>query len=183
MTPGIDADLAVRLQAVADRSELRDLVLTYCRACDRRDFALVRTLYHDDAIDDHGKMFRGSPDEFVKWLPGAMAQFEATVHSISNSLFAIEGASASGEHYTVAYHRSPAPDSREYVVGGRYLDRYEKRNGVWKFLHRSLVLDWAQVRPVDAAAYESFAAGAVLGTADANDPSYREAPLLRRLGP
>jgi hypothetical protein len=176
-----DARLPPALQAVVDKSVLQDLVLTYCRACDRRDFALVRTLYHDDAIDDHGRMFRGSPDEFVKWLPTAMGQFEATVHSITNSLFAIDGDRAEGEHYTVAYHRGHPPDAQEVIVGGRYLDRYEKRQGVWKFLHRSLVLDWAQVRAVDAAAYGSFAAGAVLGTIDANDPSYHELSLLKRL--
>jgi len=64
---------------------LSELVHSYCRACDRRDFALVRTLYHDDAIDDHGAMFRGSVDEYVAWLPGVMANFEATVHSITTT--------------------------------------------------------------------------------------------------
>ena len=57
------------MQEWLDRIALTDLVMRYCRACDRRDFAQVRTLYHDDAIDDHGAMFRGSPDEFVAWLP------------------------------------------------------------------------------------------------------------------
>ena len=42
------------LQTLLDKQALAELVYGYCRACDRRDFALVRTLYHDDAIDDHG---------------------------------------------------------------------------------------------------------------------------------
>ena len=42
------------LQTLIDKQALAELVHSYCRACDRRDFALVRTLYHDDAIDDHG---------------------------------------------------------------------------------------------------------------------------------
>jgi hypothetical protein len=28
------------------------------------------------------------------------------------------------------------------IAHGRYLDHYEKRGGIWKFLRRSLVLDW-----------------------------------------
>jgi hypothetical protein len=31
------------------------------------------------------------------------------------------------------------------VVGGRYLDKYEKRDDTWKLLARTIVTDWAQV--------------------------------------
>ena len=51
-----------------DHAALRDLVMRYCRGIDRRDFALVRACYHDDAIDDHGGMFHGSADDYVVWV-------------------------------------------------------------------------------------------------------------------
>ena len=168
------------LQMVIDKQALAELVYSYCRACDRRDFALLRTLYHDDAIDDHGAMFRGSADEYVAWLPGVMANFEATVHSISNALFVVRGDEAQGELYTHAYHRTPVPDAREILIGGRYLDRYARRAGRWKFLHRSLALDWVRVEPVDACAYGEFAAGAPRGRTDASDPSYLAMPFFSR---
>jgi ketosteroid isomerase-like protein len=160
------------LQTLIDKQALRDLVHTYCRACDRRDFALLRTLYHDDAVDDHGAMFRGSADEFIAWIPGVMANFEATVHSITNALFIVQGDEAQGELYTHAYHRTAAPDAREISIGGRYLDRYQRRQGTWRFLHRSLALDWCRLEPVDAQAYREFAAGAPRGRPDGTDPSY-----------
>ena len=56
------------LQELIDKQALQELVLSYCRACDRRDFVLLRTLYHDDAVDEHGAMFCGSADEYVAWL-------------------------------------------------------------------------------------------------------------------
>ncbi len=31
------------------------------------------------------------------------------------------------------------------LVGGRYFDKYERRDGAWKFLHRAIVTDWANV--------------------------------------
>jgi hypothetical protein len=167
------------LQTLLDKSALADLVLTYCRACDRRDFALVRTLYHDDAIDEHGYMFTGTPDEFVAWLPQAMSQFEATVHAVSNMLFKVNGDKAEGEIYTLAYHRTPGPNAQEIVIGGRYLDVYEKRGGVWKFFRRALACDYVENRTVDQAAYQQFAAGAPPGRADLSDPSYQKLTMFR----
>ena len=171
-----------RIQRVIDEQELRELVQTYCRGIDRQDFALVRTLYHDNAIDDHGDMFKGGPDDYVAWLPTIMANWDATVHSLSNMLFRIEGDTANGELYVVAYHRTHPPDAKEIVVGGRYLDRYEKRDGVWKFLHRSLAMDWCNVQDVKPDDYDTFAAGAVRGRHDPGDASYAELTLFGRVG-
>lgn len=168
-------------QAWIDRLQLQDLVMRYCRGCDRRDFALVRSLYHDDAIDDHGAMFKGGPDEFVAWLPQATAHWDLTRHSISNSLFVIDGDRAEGEHYVEAWHRTPAPDARMFIVLGRYLDRYEKRDGVWKFLHRSLVFDHGSIVPVDQESMNRMSKDAPNGRPDRSDPSFSY-PLLAGLG-
>lgn len=164
-------------QHISDQIALRDLLMRYCRGVDRRDFALVRSLYHDDAIDDHGTMFRGGPDAFVAWLPEAMAPWEATRHMIGNSLFVVEGDRAEGEHYVEAWHRTPAPDARDYIVHGRYLDRYEKRAGAWKFLHRSLVFDHGAIRAVDGEAQARLGGDAPHGRADRGDPSWSYALL------
>ena len=145
-------------------------------------FRAVRTLYHDDAIDDHGDMFKGGPDDYVAWLPTIMAMWDATVHSISNALYEVNGTNAEGELYVVAYHRTHEPQAKEIIVGGRYLDKYEKREGVWKFTRRSLAMDWCNVQDVNAKDYETFAAGAVRGRHDAGDPSYAELTLFGRVG-
>jgi len=136
------------LSDIADQFALQQLAWTYCHAIDRQDYALLRSLYHNDAIDDHGRMFRGGPDEYVAWLPSMMANWATTVHSITNMLFLVDGDSAEGELQTVAYHRTAATPTREIIAGGRYLDRYEKRDGVWRFFRRSLVLDWLEDRPL-----------------------------------
>jgi hypothetical protein len=171
------------LRQLLDKQALHELLCTYCRACDRRDYALVRSLYHDDAIDDHGAMFSGSADEFVAWLPSVLGLFEATAHSVANALFVVDGDRTEGESYAHAYHRTPPPDAREIVIGGRYLDRFERRDGQWKFLRRSLVLDWCQTTPVNPSAYGQFAAGAPHGLPDGRDPSYLALSLLGRKQP
>lgn len=165
-----------------DHLALVELVMLYCRGIDRRDFALVRSLYHDDAVDDHGTMFSGGPDAFVAWLPRAMAPWELTRHEISNSVVVVDGDRAEGEHLVRAWHRTHPPGRREVTVHGRYLDRYERRDGTWKFLHRSLVFDHGEVREVDEAAQAELGAEAPQGSSGPQDPSWSLA-LLALLGP
>ncbi len=175
--------MADALQQWLDKQALLELVVKYCRACDRRDYVLLRSLYHDDAVDDHGAMFCGGPDAYVAWLPGVLAQFEATVHTIANALFEVRADAAQGEIATVAYHRTHAPAAREITIGGRYLDHYARRGGVWKFARRGLALDWCRVTPVEESAYREFAAGAPRWRSDAADPSYLSLSFFTRETP
>lgn len=171
----------VDAQEAADIVALQQLVWTYCRAVDRRDLALLRSLYHDDAIDDHGTMFRGGPDDYVAWLPSMLARWEATLHMIANMVFVVDGDVAEGELVVIATHRTPPPDSRALTATGRYLDRYAKRDGIWRFLHRSLVLDWGDAAAISAASLRPPRPGTVVGRPDRDDPSYTALPMLARV--
>ncbi|MFV3307750.1 nuclear transport factor 2 family protein [Pseudomonas sp. NY15181] len=165
---------------MVDKFALQQLAWTYCHAIDRGDLRLLRSLYHDDAIDDHGPMFCGSPDEYVAWLPGMLANWEATSHVISNMLFLVDGNQAEGELAVLAYHRTPAPGSREIIARGRYLDRYEKREGVWRFLRRSLVLDSMEERATPAGSGPSLDEGIEKGRPDAGDACFTRLALFAR---
>lgn len=41
------------LMACADRAAIENVLGTYCRAIDRLDLELLRSVYHPDAVDDH----------------------------------------------------------------------------------------------------------------------------------
>jgi ketosteroid isomerase-like protein len=156
--------------------ELQRLAWLYCHAVDRGDMALLRSLYHDDAVDDHGGMFRGTADEYVAWLPKMLAGLEATRHTIDSMLFVVDGDRAQGELVNTAYHRV---GGREVVVGGRYLDSYARRDGVWRILHRSLVMDTFEDRPA-AEASGFIGKGVDWGTSDGTDPVYSRLDLFGR---
>jgi hypothetical protein len=65
------------------------------------------------------------------------------------------------------------------VVGGRYLDKYEKRDGAWKIIERTIVTDWAHVNdPSSVDLSHPITRDTLKGTADANDPSHRFFSLL-----
>lgn len=162
---------ALELTDLLDQQALRQLAHAYCHAVDRGDLALLRSLYHDDAIDDHGAMFCGTPDEYVAWLPRMLAGLAATRHEITGMLFLVDGDRAQGELVNTAYHRTKGDAPREIVVCGRYLDTYAKREGVWRIQHRSLVMDSFLDRPAQAA--EGFIGkGVPWGSPGTDDPVY-----------
>jgi hypothetical protein len=160
-----------------DTFALQRLVWTYCHGIDRRDFGLVRSLYHDDAIDDHGGMFCGSAEAFVAWLPTAMAAWSRTSHTLHNMLFLIDGDHAEGELACTAYHQS-LDGRREVIAHGRYLDQYRKRGGVWRFWRRALAADWLEERETAALDPAGVGDGVEAGAASAADPVYRRLPLF-----
>jgi hypothetical protein len=130
-----------------DRLALQELVYDYARAVDRRDFALLKSLYEEDAIDDHGVWFCGRASDFIEELERLLPTWECTMHCVTNSVFRIDGDRAEGEIYKIAYHRSLEPNQYEMVSGGRFLDRYRKRDGKWRFAHRMLVNDFEMQSP------------------------------------
>lgn len=170
---------AATVEESVDTVALQRLVASYCHGIDRRDFALVRSLYHDDAIDDHGAMFRGGPDEYVAWLPLMLATWSLTSHIIHHALFLIDGERAEGEVTVTAYHRT-ADGTREVIAHGRYLDQYARRDDVWRFYRRSLVLDWTEERAISPAAGTKAAAGIASGRPSGEDPCYQRLRLFAR---
>lgn len=165
---------------LAARLALEDLAGLYARAIDRRDMALLRMVYHPDAIDEHGIPYQGDVDGFVAAMPDLMSDFEVTQHQIHTKVFAIEGDRADGELYFTAYHRTMAVP-RHFIVLGRYLDNYANRDGAWKIARRRVVWDAVIMQDVSSQECEQLKALGEIG-AMADDCSYRSLPLLPRMG-
>jgi SnoaL-like domain len=172
-----------------DRQAIHDCLMTYCRGIDRLDRELLLSVYHPDAIDDHG-VFVGSPEEFADW---AIAMHTTThlshQHCIFNYTCDLDGDVAHTESYFmfVGLNRTGNPLA---MSGGRYIDRFEKRSGRWAIAARLCVRDWAPlsetpesldqatltVAPLDARTRDLMRSGAQ-SSRDRSDPSY-ERPLF-----
>lgn len=163
---------------VQDRLALQHLVSAYGHAIDRRDYALVRALYHDDAIDDHSPYYCGSATGYVEWLPTMMANWSATSHTMFSMVFVVDGESAEGVISARAWHRT-LDGARDFLAWGRYADRYEKRHGIWRFARRFFVLDAVEEGP--AATGDFGTEGVETGRAGGDDPIYRRLPLFGAL--
>ena len=58
-----------QLDEQLDKQAIYELIMAYCNAADRHDHVKMRTLYHEDAIDDHGHFAKGLAMEFIDKLP------------------------------------------------------------------------------------------------------------------
>jgi hypothetical protein len=178
-----DADRAAALDTLIAKDQIRDLVLAYCRAIDRKDFDLLRQLYHPGAGDEHGSNPSGTAEEFFAILPPMMEVAETLQHNITNHYIKVDGDYAEGEAYLVAHTVVRMNDQHyAFLQGARYLDKYERRDGVWKFSHRRVVADWLQrygVPPADLATAPEIP-GMLPGSSGGDDNSYGYFRLFRR---
>ncbi|HEV2651744.1 MAG TPA: nuclear transport factor 2 family protein [Rhizomicrobium sp.] len=132
-----------RLRELLDKQDCIELVYQLARAIDRCDADLLRTIFHPDATDDHG-VFHGTARDFIPWVMDVLATMKRTQHCICNVLIDVQGDKAFGESYFIAHHtiaREGQPDTF-MLAAGRYLDRFERRNGEWKISHRQAAYDW-----------------------------------------
>ncbi|HBM82192.1 MAG TPA: hypothetical protein DD459_00840, partial [Halieaceae bacterium] len=68
----------------------------------------------------------------------------------------------------------------DLLIGGRYFDKYEKRNGVWKFTYRAVDADWAHLhQPSLVNLKNPIIDGAHIGQPGRKDPSYSIFELLQ----
>jgi hypothetical protein len=163
-----------------DEFQLRKLVHRYCRAVDRGDMSDLRDLYHHDAEDDHGAFSAGSVDDLLQGLVAARPYLRSMQHHVTTMNFAIDGDRAEGEIYNIATHTFTAGDRDvDVIVGGRYLDKYEKRDATWKFIERKIVTDWANVNdPSRVDLSHPITRDTPKGVPDASDPSRQYFSIL-----
>lgn len=131
------------IQAMLDKQAIYETLVRYCRGVDRCDETLVRSVYHDDAHDDHG-YWRGSGSEFATFVCRRLSSTNsATTHSITNVLIELDGDKAVSESQVVAtlIRRDTDPIEAD-IMGARYHDRLSKRGGEWRIDSRTVVLDW-----------------------------------------
>ena len=168
------------LQALLDKQAILDLLHAYCQASDRRDLEKLRSLYHGDAIDDHGAFFKGLASEFIEQLPTIQAPMRILHHNLTtiNIVLDNDGADdctyAEGEVYVSAYHRIRDENGglSDYVGGFRYLDQYRLEAGSWRFARRKLIIDWCTTAPAFWNPNQPWLPGTPIGTTDSNDQSY-----------
>lgn len=132
------------LDAALSRAAIHDLCMAYCRGVDRGDVELLKSIFHEDStvisgvINDNGHVF-------AEGIVAAVTQnLDYCFHSVANEWIEVKGDHAVGEHYAVAHVTAGGQDM---MTGGRYIDSYERRAGVWKIKSRSFVYDWTTTHP------------------------------------
>ncbi|MGB3807058.1 MAG: nuclear transport factor 2 family protein [Erythrobacter sp.] len=161
------------LARLADHLAIQQTLYRYARGIDRCDAQVLAEVWWPGCRVDYGS---GEEDahEWSRNVVEALSGMLRTQHMLGNMLIEIDGSTAEAETYCHAYHEVAGADgAMEMDVGGRYLDRLEKRGGEWRIAHRRYVLDWNANRPSTSLWDEGMYAGlARRGARKPEDPSY-----------
>lgn len=155
------------LETLLAKQEIIEVTVRYARAIDRMDEALLRSVFHPDS--QHNHFYAGpssdpqrpatesDPGDFVRFALQVLSAHRHTHHQLGNHLVEIDSATtARCECYFTAYHRMRAQGDPEagadafetemdFFVGGRYIDRFERRDGAWKIIQRTGMTDWMRL--------------------------------------
>jgi hypothetical protein len=160
------------LRYLADRQAIMDCAVRFSRGVNRRDPELLKSAFHPDAVDDHG-LFVGNRDDFVSWIDTVYDRIAVTQHFVTNQTVDIEGETAHAETYWIVANVLKGSVS-VVLRGGRYLDRLERRGGVWAIVERVCLIEWNCTTgdlPTPPAVLAMLAQSGI-PTTDRNDPSY-----------
>lgn len=134
-------------QDVIDRIALRQSADLYAQGADRRDPTLwAQILAPDILIEGPGFRNEGLAANLAT-LETLGQMFRATQHRVSTQNVTVDGDQATGETYCVAEHF--LKDAAAILVWAiRYQDRWRRDGAGWRFVHRHLIVDWQETRPV-----------------------------------
>lgn len=159
------------LQELLDKQAILECVQRYARGVDRADADMVASCYHDDAIDHHGS-FVGSGRGLAEWAIAAHARTVRSQNHITTHTVEIDGDSAHAETYYLVVMRMPSGSVQ--LSTGRYVDRFERRDGEWRIAARlCLVETLARAEGFDEERLDT----AYAGSRSKADPSYQR-PLV-----
>ena len=162
------------------REQIRDCLYRYSRGIDRYDVDLVRGCYHEGAVDEHG-VFNGDLAGFiglVHQFRGPDSDYGTMQHVIANTLIERSGDTALVESYLYnpLVPRNPGAGLPDVLLGGRFLDRFECRDGRWAIVHRRLVYDYSRMRPPTVQLWDQWPMSDFhRGVPSTDDPLYHRA--------
>ena len=160
------------LQYVKDRLAIQDLVARHARGHDRHDNELITSCYWKDGIDQHGNAVNPGP-KYADWVNDDHAK-ASTLHQhfIATHNCEINGDVAHCESYVLVGLLDHGEKTSK-LIGGRYIDRLERRNGEWKIALRRSIVDVLIAGDASMLQHPLFKEmGYIRGTWDKSDISY-----------
>ena len=163
------------IQQLLSKQAISEVLYRRARAGDRGDAELAHSCYHAGATERHGE-FDGLATDFIDTVsftrPRPGSPIKGMFHFLSNILIDFaDDDEAFVESYHVAWCQMT--DGTDATIGGRYLDKFERREGRWGIVHRDVIFDWSRVEPETEKFWEKHPAKPFLfGKRGADDPLY-----------
>jgi len=144
--PGsMDSQTRKRLDTLLIRQDILDCLTRFSRGMDRFDRELFLSAFHPDAVIAAGP-FVGDPISLYDWASKLHEHGQAaTHHNLLNHSCDIDGDVAHTETYYLFVGRNR--DETNWIAGGRYIDRFQRRDGDWRIAVRTNAIEWSGLVP------------------------------------
>jgi hypothetical protein len=170
--------------------KVTQLLANYARGVDRRDWELLRSLFHTDSVDEHG-FTAGGVEEFIERFSARSAGVLQMMHLNGNTLIrdrnperrevlvesscvawnrVLPGGFAQGSLHDSPLIPHDSPHARVSMIGNRYLDLLSEREGELRFTYRRVIFEFAAV--VEVGTDSPFGPESATGSRNADDPGY-----------
>jgi hypothetical protein len=132
---------------VDDHEAIRQLLYTYSFYLDRREYSKLGELLAAstfeldwDTEDEHTGLIRGR-EEIEGFYADHQAERRPSRHVITNAVIEIDpdGRTASAYSYLTSIGHPPEPPA--VMLNGRYEDRFEKIDGIWRYTQKYCVME------------------------------------------
>jgi hypothetical protein len=131
--------IELQIDRLVVKEAVETVLCRYSNAIDRGDLEMLKSVYWPEATDDHG-IFVGNAIAFAEFIIPLLSTMSHTMHRISNVGIELKDKNtAHVQSYFMSYHEH---DTSQTIVGGRYLDQFERRAEEWRILKRVVVMDW-----------------------------------------
>jgi SnoaL-like domain len=170
---------------------ISQLLSRYARGVDRRDWNLLRSCFHEDAVDEHG-LSSGNVSQFIESFAMRSGKIPEMMHPNSNILIlerdherrevlvetycvawsrVLPGEMIPGSFYDTSLIAKESPYARVATIANRYLDLISERDGDLRFQFRRVIFEWVSVSEVEVD--RPFGPGLSTSTRTPEDPSFR----------
>lgn len=172
-------DVRQRLEQLADREAILAQMGRYTHAIDRCDEDLLRSVFNEDGQVQFGT-FDGSALEFCQQnIPFIKEHLLMGWHRIASiTIDFTNNHQAQAESYMLGNAAASLPNGSQINCpdGMRYLDHWEKREGIWRISFRALVMDWNSNWPYSQRHDGEFSQYQRLGLRSQDDLSFSLKP-------
>jgi hypothetical protein len=137
-----------RLELLWDHFQIREVLEAYVHGCDRADRDAVADTYHEDSYDHHGPISGAGHQFATDCVQSLVDVWESCNHLLGQSRIKVTGDVAGAE--TLFFASQTRNQNGEMMMDqqkGRYVDRLERRDGVWRIKDRRCIQEWAMTVP------------------------------------
>jgi hypothetical protein len=130
---------------LSDGDHIRNLLGEYCHRIDVGDFEGVGELFADGVLaDEHGRpMASGAAEVAAFYLSGTQLHGDSpgTKHLVIDTVLEEKGPAEMTARSSYVVFQVADGLALQPIITGRYVDRFHRAGGMWRFAERRFVVD------------------------------------------